>query len=664
MDQHFSTEDSMLEGKANAFPFPSRSSGGSANRLVRERMENMHNVSRRSFVKSAVGASIVPILMNKTAAASPVAYEKEQSEVRALTPFDYNGVRLLDGMHKKQYLATRDNFFNLPNDDLLLGFRKRAGLPAPGNELPGYSRDVGNAFGQWLSAMARMYRATGDKPLLEKATYLLSEWAKTIEPDGYFFYSRRPFPRHYTYDKAVCSLVDLYHYAGQKEALGHLDKITDWAIHNLDRSRPNATPNDPGGAGPEFKEENRLAPLEWYTTAENLYRAYQLTGNSKYKTFGDVWRYPNYWDMFTSDAAEPTPPYRFHAYSHCLSLNGAAMAYAVTGEPNYLKTIVNAYDWLERTQLYATGGYGPGEILQQADGSLGKSLESTTASFETPCGTWAGFKLAKYLMQFTGEARYGDWIEKLVYNGIGAALPMSNSQVGASLPTPGRGQTFYYSDYKLGGARKVYFPGPRFPCCAGTYPQAVVDYHDLIYFKDPTSLYVNLFVPSQVTWNHEGNEIKVEQETSYPEEEITTLHIRPARSSAFNLKFRVPAWCQGMSFEVNGSKQNVAARPGTWATLQRRWNSGDLVKVRIPMAPRFVPIDKQHPDRVAVAVGPVVLVRQNESKAAVMERDLSKLLRTGGALEYRVQAQANRPFVPFYRVGEGALYGMYFDLQT
>jgi hypothetical protein len=82
------------------------------------------------------------------------------------------------------------------------------------------------------------------------------------------------------------------------------------------------------------------------------------------------------------------------------------------------------------------------------------------------------------------------------------------------------------------------------------------------------------------------------------------------------------------------------------------------------MSPRFVPIDKQHPDRIAVVVGPVVLVRENESNTAVMERDPSKILPSGEPLEYRVQAQPDRPFVPFYRVGEGALYGMYFDLQT
>jgi DUF1680 family protein len=600
------------------------------------------------------------------AAFSLGSQEKEQQKAHIfLRPFEYDGVRLLDGMLKKQYEATRDYYFNLPNDDMLLGYRKRAGLPAPGTELPGwYGMDIGNALPQWLSAMARMYKATGDKPLLDKATYLMTEWGKAIEPDGYFYYSRKPFPLTYSYDKTVCGLVDLYRYAGQKDALVHLQKITEWASRNLDRSCPNPSPEHPdAGNGPPFNNEaNRLTPLEWYTLSENLYRAYQVTGDSKYKTFGDVWRYPRYWGMFTG--TDEPKPYLLHAYSHCNSLSSAAMTYAVTGEPQYLKTIVNAYDWFERTQFYATGGYGPFERLLPPDGTLGKSLEMTVASFETPCGTWAGFKWAKYLMQFTGEARYGDWIEKLVYNGIGAALPMSNDPIGASLPMPNRGQTFYYSDYVFGGGRKVYSQ-TRFPCCAGTYPQAVADYYDLIYFKDPTSLYVNLFVPSQVTWDHDGNDINVEQATRYPESDTTTLHITPTARVAFDLKVRVPQWSEGLSIEINGAKQNSTNRPGSWATVTRKWNPGDVVKVTIPMRPRLVPIDKQHPNRVAVVVGPVVLVRENESRIVAREPDPAKWLRgSGEALEYRASTPLSGSFVPFYRVGKGTSYGMYFDLQT
>ena len=53
----------------------------------------------------------------------------------------------------------------------------------------------------------------------------------------------------------------------------------------------------------------------------------------------------------------PRPDYR-HAYSHCNTLSSAAMTYAVTSDPKYLDTIVNAHDWFQRTQVYATGGFG------------------------------------------------------------------------------------------------------------------------------------------------------------------------------------------------------------------------------------------------------------------------------------------------------------------
>jgi hypothetical protein len=601
-----------------------------------------NRTERRNFLKKLAAASVAPYLFGrKSFAGSGRADETSSGGQHYLQPFNYSGVRLLDGLLKKQYEATRDFYFKIPDDDILLGFRKRAGLPALGNDLPGwYGRDIFSTFGQWLSGMSRMAKATNDTAIRDKAVHLMAEWGKTIEPDGYFYYSRKPVMPHYTFEKTVCGLVDLYEYGGQKEALALLEKITQWAVENLDRSRKDPTEQDGASNG-----------TEWYTLSENLYRAYQRTGNSKYKTFGDLWHYTNYWSMFSGDA-EPTP-YGFHAYSHVNTLSSAAMTYGVTGDPQFLKTIVNAYDYFQRTQFYATGGWGPDESLVRPDGSLGKSLETTIATFETPCGSWACFKLGRYLMQFTGEARYGDWIERMVYNGIGAALPMS-----------GRGDTFYYSDYSIGGARKVYHR-EAFPCCSGTYPQAVSDYHNLIYFKDPTSLCVNLFVPSSVTWDHDGNEVRVEQETAYPESDISMLTVNPAKSAAFDVKLRIPEWCEGAWVEVNGSKQDAVCRPGRWAVIQRTWRPGDRLTIHLPMRPRLVRIDPQHPNRVAMVVGPVVLVREHGSRMVTGAGDPAQWLEPSGEpLQYLVKPQPAGRFVPFYRVPENRGYGMYFDLES
>ncbi len=161
---------------------------------------------------------------------------------------------------------------------------------------------------------------------------------------------------------------------------------------------------------------------EWYTLPENLYRAYLLTGNPLYRGFADEWLYHDYWAPFAV-GAEPNNVVPVHAYSHVNSFSSAAMAYAITGEERYLRICINAYDFIQRTQCYATGGFGPDERLMPPDGSLGRSLDLYAGHAEIPCGTWAGTKLSRYLMGFTGQARFGDWIETMLYNAIGAALP-------------------------------------------------------------------------------------------------------------------------------------------------------------------------------------------------------------------------------------------------
>jgi hypothetical protein len=291
------------------------------------------------------------------------------------------------------------------------------------------------------------------------------------------------------------------------------------------------------------------------------------------------------------------------------------------------------------------------------DGALGESLTERTDTFESPCGSWAGFKLSKYLIEFTGEAHYGDWIEKLLYNGIGAALPMT-----------GRGRTFYYSNYMLGSATKTYY-GAAYPCCSGTYFQDVTEYHNLIYFKDANSLCVNLYVPSEVTWKTGEGEVKLTQETKYPEAETVSFKLELSQPTEFALKLRVPGWSSRVSVKVNGTSQETPTRPGTWALLSRRWQSGDQVEIRIPLPFRRQAIDVQHPNRVALLRGPVVLVQDLAASAMPVipqDEDLEAWLApTDSPVAFRTTRPNNAPltaeFVSYYSIGEGRAYRMYFD---
>jgi DUF1680 family protein len=563
-----------------------------------------------------------------------------------IEPFDYTGVTLRPSPWQRQAAAGRDFYYELSNDDILHGYRAAAGAAnAPGRALGGWcSPNSNTVFGQWLQSMARMQRAYGDKDLLEKAGVLVSEYGKCWRD---LATSRLG---HYPYEKLVGGLVDMHHYAGHPEALALCDKITEAAAASFNRDRV------PANREPWALHSGR--PGEWYTMAENLYRAYQLTGKSMYKEFADVWLYPAYWDKFAA-TADPKDAQGVHAYSHCNTFASAAMAYDVTGDVKYLRILKNFYDWMQKRQTYATGGYGPDERFVYSDGALGNSLEVYSASFECPCCSWAAFKLSRYLMMYTGEARYGDWIERLLYNGIGAALPIKD-----------RGTHMYYMDYHLGSCLK-YYSRNAFTCCSGTYFQNIAEYANLVYFRDAQALYVNLYVPSEAEWKGPAGAVKLVQTTQYPETGSSTLALAMERPAAFALKLRVPGWSNGLTVKVNGQAQAADIKPGQWATVHREWRPGDTVEVAIPMRFRRAPIDEQHPNRVAIVRGPVVYGQEDPHKW------LSTIPASDGELDKLMKPVANSPaifqidnepvvqqrnaFKPFYSFTELERYRMYFD---
>jgi uncharacterized protein len=558
-----------------------------------------------------------------------------------LSAFDLREVRLLPGPLLSQYERARDFYFNVDDDAILKGFRESAGLPAPGNEMGGWcARDSSEVFGQWLSGMARIARAYDDTAIKNKATLLMTEWGRTLignNASGIAYYTGRK--GHYLYDKNVGGLTDMALYAEISDAWPLLEKITDWAEGNLSRQRMLANSSQRQA---NFDGHS----MEWYTLSENLYRAAAASGQSRYQAFGDVWRYDQYWGKFY-DTAAPRDAYGVHAYSHLNTFNSAAMAYVARRDPRYLQAAENAFDYFLNTQCYATGGYGPAETLVTGN-ELGASLEMRSDSAECPCGAWGGLKLSQYLTMLTGQARFGDLAELLIYNVMLAALPMN-----------GNGKTFYYADYRVGGGMKTY-RWDTWPCCSGTYIQNVASYTNFIYYQDHQGLFVNLYVPSEVKWKS----MVVRQTSAYPESDCITVNVQGREPVAGSLRFRIPGWCVGATIEVNGERQATQCTPGTWATIARTWKDGDAVRLTLPMKLRASAIDAHHPRRIAVMTGPVVLAQDGRTHARFIPSpdSLEKQLVAGDhPLEFTVAGGSNR-FRPFYSFEENVPYWMYLDV--
>ena len=558
--------------------------------------------------------------------------------------FNYKGVKLERGNLERQFTEVCEYYLRIPNDDLLKPYRQRAGKPASGKDMGG-GYIANEPFGQFLGGFARIYAVTGDSVYKNKAIVLMTGWAECIEPDGYFFAEKKPQLIPYYYEKMLGGLLDIYEYCGDKRAIEYLDRITGWAEKNISRVRLYANPltNDGG---------------EWYTLSENLYRAYLLTKNKRYADFAKIYEYREFWDYFyqgkgTEIFTNPKAIW-YHAYSHVNSFNGLGAGYLVEGDPYYKKTLINAYDYLQKYQCWATGGFGPRERFFPI-GTLFDSLDKDTAHFETQCGSWAGFKMTKYLIQITGNARFGDWAEKLLINGIGASIPMSAD-----------GRVFYYSNYSTKGARKFNL-SIGWSCCTGTRVEAVSDYHDIIYYKDSGGLYITQFTPSDATMNIGQSEIKVSQETRFPESDVDLIRVKTDKPTKFTIKIRVPDWLSApMKAWINGKETDVYVDSCRWAVFNREWVNGDMLKIKLPMNLWVSKIDENKDFPAAIMYGPVAMAVRQTGQNPVATIDFKNLDKVfvpsyGEPLTWRLSSDPSVVLRPFYVFKENEKYFLYFN---
>jgi len=566
----------------------------------------MPAMSRRVFLKAATTAAAATyaarVLPASAADRGAVAIHTP------VAPFAYSDVELLDGPMKRQFEENHARFLNLDDDRLLKVFRQVAGLPAPGEDmggwydLTGFSLEradfhgfiAGHSFGQYLSALARAYAVTNSQPTRAKINRLVKGYAETLDSQAKFFVDYR-LPA-YTYDKLSCGLIDAHEFAQDPMAMDVHEKLTRAITaylpeKALSRAEQRARPH----------KDTSYTWDETYTLPENLFLAYQRSGKSFYRDLAIRFLEDHtYFDPLAQ--GNNVLPFE-HAYSHVNAFSSAMQAYITMGSEKHLRAAKNGFEMLVKTQSFASGGWGPDEAFgEPGRGQLGDSLTSTHASFETPCGAYGHFKITRYLLRVTQDAKYGDSMERVLYNTILGAWPIQAD-----------GTSFYYSDYATTG-KKVWYKD-KWPCCSGTFPQLASDYHISTYLRSSDGVYVNLFTQSKVKWSDGSGRYGLTQETKYPFDNKVAIQVSGSQPKAYALYIRIPAWAgPNPLLSVNGKRVSQPPQPGTFAAIQRTWKDGDRVEIELPMPLRLEVVDANHPNLVALLHGPLVLFAVADSQ--------------------------------------------------
>jgi len=554
-------------------------------------------------------------------------------ERRKLREFPYGQVKLTSGPMGDMYRRMHAHFLKLDEDRLLKVYRQRAGMPAPGRDMGGwYDADgfvPGHLIGQFISGLARIHAHTGDAEAAAKARRLVHGYGAAFEKD------RNPYasPKAATWacyilDKYEIGLLDAANLAGVEAARELLPRVIEGAKGWI----PERTFDRVGTRNPPYDEP--------YILSENLFHTYALTGEKRFLEMAKLYLLDQgFFDPLSR--GEDVLPGK-HGYSHIMALSSGAKAYEVLGDEKYLRAIRNAWEMLGHQQ-FASGAWAPEEtFIQPHTGALGAALTSTRDHYETPCCYYSHSRLARYLTCFTGDARYGDGLERVLLNTILGALDPDDD-----------GGYFYYADYQA-HARKRYYQS-KWPCCAGTLIQSVADYPLNVYFHDARGgIYVNLYGGSEVRWKVKQVPVTVAQHTAYPESEHVEVRVEPQASVEFALHLRIPGWLERPAqILLNGKPAKVRAERGSYATIARRWRKGDRIDLTLPFSWRAAPVDDRHTDTVAVMRGPVMLVAVDPPEK--LEAGAAALARmepvSGKPLEFECRTAAGSVRMrPFYRV--------------
>ena len=301
-------------------------------------------------------------------------------------------------------------------------------------------------------------------------------------------------------------------------------------------------------------------------------------------------------------------------YLYC----GATDVVAETGDESLLAGLKRIWDNAIHSKMYITGGtsaqhHGASQ-RPEFGGSAGSvheafgyeySLPNATAYNET-CANIANAMWNWRLLNLTGDAKYSDIVELVLYNSMLSSMSLDGITFCYTNPL-----RWYGAEHPLlsQDAYERWFIS-RCYCCPTNTARTIALVHNWFYSATDAGLWLHLYGSNSVnTTLADGSAIALTQRTDYPWDESIRITIDAAPVDEVALMLRIPGWCDAASLRVNGEASDAPLTPATYVELKRAWKAGDVIELTLPLRPRMI---KAHPkaeeirNHVAVMRGPMV----------------------------------------------------------
>ena len=514
--------------------------------------------------------------------------------------FPLGDVTLLDGPFKHARDLNIEVLLKYDVDRLLAPYRKEAGLPKKAECYPNWAGLDGHVGGHYLSAMAINYAAAGNTDCKNRMEYILSEikacqdanavnnaewgvgyaggfpnstklWPAFKKGDfSIYFSSWAPF---YNLHKMYAGLRDAWLYCGYEDAKAMFLKFCDWGIDLT--------------SGLSDEQMQSMLNVEHGGINEMFADAYQITGDEKYLTAAKRFSHRQLLDPLSEGIDNLDNK---HANTQIPKFIGFERIAELSHDPKYDKAGLFFWETVTANRSLAFGGNSRREHFPSKTSCI--DFVNVNDGPES-CNSYNMLKLTEDLFRVHPSAKYTDYYERTMIDHI------------LSTQHPVHGGYVYFTPARPRHYRVYSAPNQAMWCCVGTGMENHGKYNQFIYTHSKDSLYLNLFVASELNWK--AKEVKIRQETNFPYEEKTVLTITKG-SSPFTLLVRYPGWVsQGaLKITVNGKTVSSSAPPSSYVRIDRNWKKGDVVKIILPMHNTIEHIPNV-PEYIAFMHGPVLL---------------------------------------------------------
>lgn len=523
--------------------------------------------------------------------------------------FPLQDVKLLNSPFLQAQQTDLHYILSMNPDRLLAPFLREAGLTS---KVPSYTNWEntgldGHIGGHYLSALSMMYAATGDTAVYNRLNYMLNELHRAQQAVGTGFIGGTPGSLQlwkdikagniraggfdlngkwvplYNIHKTYAGLRDAYLYAGSDLARQMLVDFTDWMIDITsdlsDEQIQDMLRSEHGGLNETFAD------------------VAEITGDKKYLELARRFSHKFILDPLIKEEDKLTG---MHANTQIPKVIGYKRIAELSQDD---KNWNHAAEWDHAARFFwntvvnhrsvCIGGNSVREHFHPSDNFT--SMLNDVQGPET-CNTYNMLRLTKMLYQDSPETNFADYYERALYNHILASQE------------PEKGGFVYFTPMRPGHYRVYSQPETSMWCCVGSGLENHTKYGEFIYAHQKDTLYVNLFIPSQLTWKEKG--VTLTQETHFPDDGKVTLRIDKAPKKGVTLKIRQPQWAEHSkeyNVKINGKNEaSIVEENSNYLTLHRKWKKGDVITFNLPMKVSLEQIpDKK--DYYAFLYGPIVL---------------------------------------------------------